>query len=145
MKRILSLGALMLVLPLALTACNQSAQSPETPTSQKVVRIATESNFKPFSYLDNQGNIVGQMLKTDSDSVMLQSRTQAIVQISHKRADFDKHPLSKSLVNGNATAFDGNQWAKVIKEELDIKKDAKELRQSYDVVSSDAAAAMQDK
>ncbi len=59
MKKILSLGALTLVLPLALTACNQSAQSPETPTSQKVVRIATESNFKPFSYLDNQGKLVG--------------------------------------------------------------------------------------
>lgn len=33
----------------------------ETPTAQtgEVVRIATESSFKPFSYLDNQGNLVG--------------------------------------------------------------------------------------
>ncbi len=107
-----------------------------------------------YFYLDNQGNIVGQMLKTDSDSVMLQSRTQAIVQISHKRADFDKYPLAKGLISTNAIAFDGNAWAKVIKEELDIKKDAKELRQSYDTApmpnaaaeaAAAAAAAMQDK
>lgn len=29
------------------------------PTGEATVRIATESSFKPFSYLDNQGNVVG--------------------------------------------------------------------------------------
>lgn len=59
---------------LALTACNQSSQQPAAPaektdttteTAPKAdgagtqIRIATESNYKPFSYLDNQGNHQG--------------------------------------------------------------------------------------
>lgn len=36
-----------------------SQETSTTPASDKVIKIATESNFKPFSYLDNQGNLVG--------------------------------------------------------------------------------------
>ncbi|MDO4896064.1 MAG: transporter substrate-binding domain-containing protein [Moraxella sp.] len=45
-----------------LTACggdkNDSASNNATDT-QKTIIIATESSFKPFSYLDNQGQVVG--------------------------------------------------------------------------------------
>lgn len=51
-----------------LSACGNNQQTATAPeaqdstapsTEQAVVRIATESSFKPFSYLDNQGNLVG--------------------------------------------------------------------------------------
>ena len=48
-----------------LTACsndqpaqNQTAASSDTAATKDII-IATESSFKPFSYLDNQGNLVG--------------------------------------------------------------------------------------
>lgn len=50
---------------LALSACGaDNSKSGDTatataPTSDKVIKIATESNFKPFSYLDTSGNLVG--------------------------------------------------------------------------------------
>lgn len=43
---------------LALGACGDNTPKQAT-TSEKTVRIVTESSFKPFSYLDNQGNLVG--------------------------------------------------------------------------------------
>lgn len=51
----------------ALSACsNEKPAEPEqaaapaaTEGEQKHIRIVTESNFKPFSYLDVQGNVVG--------------------------------------------------------------------------------------
>lgn len=48
---------------LALTACGgdkpaDTAQA-GTASTEKNIRIATESSFKPFSYLDAQGNVVG--------------------------------------------------------------------------------------
>lgn len=61
MKYITKLTALLATTAL-LTACgNDTASQPadNQATTQKVVRIATESSFKPFSYLDNQGNLVG--------------------------------------------------------------------------------------
>lgn len=36
----------------------QEAPKTQAPSGEKI-RIATESSFKPFSYLDNQGNLVG--------------------------------------------------------------------------------------
>lgn len=44
-----------------LCACSQSPKDDATPAqdAEKAVRIATESSFKPFSYTDNQGNLVG--------------------------------------------------------------------------------------
>lgn len=46
---------------LALTACNanNNEQTANQSTQEKTLIIATESSFKPFSYLDNQGNMVG--------------------------------------------------------------------------------------
>ncbi len=49
---------------LTISACSNektNEQTKQAPASnnEKVVRIATESSFKPFSYLDNQGNLVG--------------------------------------------------------------------------------------
>lgn len=55
--------AAILASAVLLTACgsdDKKAEAAATTTGeQKTVRIATESSFKPFSYLDNQGNLVG--------------------------------------------------------------------------------------
>ncbi|UNU74198.1 transporter substrate-binding domain-containing protein [Moraxella nasovis] len=45
-----------------LTACGSDKSNEQTTAAadaERVVHIATESSFKPFSYLDNQGNLVG--------------------------------------------------------------------------------------
>lgn len=49
---------------LAISACSGEKTTEKTPENaanngEKTIRIATESSFKPFSYLDNQGNLVG--------------------------------------------------------------------------------------
>lgn len=36
-----------------------STSANTAPQGETVIRVATESSFKPFSYLDNQGNVVG--------------------------------------------------------------------------------------
>lgn len=42
------------------TSTTQNSKAPsDTPQATSKIRIATESSFKPFSYLDNQGNLVG--------------------------------------------------------------------------------------
>ncbi|MFB2538409.1 MULTISPECIES: transporter substrate-binding domain-containing protein [unclassified Acinetobacter] len=54
------------VLALAMTACSQSNDSAAGASAPaagqgnaKVIRIATESSYKPFSYMDSQGNLMG--------------------------------------------------------------------------------------
>lgn len=42
---------------LVLSACGGDKEN--TTNQEKTIRIVTESSFKPFSYLDNQGNVVG--------------------------------------------------------------------------------------
>lgn len=45
-----------------LAGCSEPAQTDATPNTQtdtKQIRVATESNYKPFSYLDAQGNHEG--------------------------------------------------------------------------------------
>lgn len=44
---------------ITLGACNGDAPATDAQNTQTTIRFATESNFKPFSYLDNQGNVVG--------------------------------------------------------------------------------------
>ncbi|OOS05358.1 amino acid ABC transporter substrate-binding protein, PAAT family [Moraxella cuniculi DSM 21768] len=56
MKFIIKLTTAALALA-TLTACGTNNDKPADATRQ--IRIATESNFKPFSYLDTQGNVVG--------------------------------------------------------------------------------------
>ena len=41
------------------TTNTKTAAAPNSSTSQKELIIATESSFKPFSYLDKQGQLVG--------------------------------------------------------------------------------------
>lgn len=81
------------VLGAALSACNKTDTSTTTeqaPTSSEpasaplVVRIATESNFKPFSYLDSQGNLVG--FEIDLANAMCQ-QMQATCEISSQDWD----------------------------------------------------------
>lgn len=48
-----ALGALLLV------GCGGDKPAEPSAPAETVIRIATESSFKPFSYLDNQGNTVG--------------------------------------------------------------------------------------
>lgn len=57
MKKMM-LGSLLMLL----TACGgdePAKQVSDTKATVDKIRIATESNFKPFSYLDSQGNLVG--------------------------------------------------------------------------------------
>ncbi|OOR90818.1 ABC transporter substrate-binding protein [Moraxella caviae] len=42
-----------------LAACGGDKPAETSNSGEKFIRIATESSFKPFSYLDNQGNLVG--------------------------------------------------------------------------------------
>lgn len=64
MKKYLTI-ALATTLTLLMSACGDKQPTGETqantntPTPSKTIRIATESSFKPFSYLDTQGNVVG--------------------------------------------------------------------------------------
>ncbi|MDO4895071.1 transporter substrate-binding domain-containing protein [Moraxella sp.] len=59
MTKILKIASTVLAIT-ALTACgNDKTENTAANTEEKVVRIATESSFKPFSYLDNQGNLAG--------------------------------------------------------------------------------------
>mgnify|MGYP001756642700 CR=1 FL=1 len=50
---VLTLGALL--------GCNDKPTATDSPTAttQTPLRVATESSFKPFSYLDNEGNLAG--------------------------------------------------------------------------------------
>lgn len=53
------LAAVMTAATLSACGGNQNETSTATDDSQKTLRIVTESNFKPFSYVDNQGQLVG--------------------------------------------------------------------------------------
>lgn len=58
-------GIVATLAAVALTACGSDKNVSDTTAKttensvKKQIRIATESNFKPFSYIDNQGNLVG--------------------------------------------------------------------------------------
>ncbi|WP_114800413.1 transporter substrate-binding domain-containing protein [Moraxella canis] len=66
MKTLLKFTAATLCVSL-LAACSndqpaantETAANPNSSTAQRELIIATESSFKPFSYLDNQGQLVG--------------------------------------------------------------------------------------
>lgn len=105
MKALTLLGAG--VLSLTLVACNNNsnnsgssgapAESTAPPaTEANVVRIATESNFKPFSYLDNQGNLVG--FEIDLANAMCQ-QMQATCEIT-------SHDWDGLIPSLNANRFD---------------------------------------
>lgn len=95
----------MSAMTLLLTACggdkpaeqkSETAPATQEQASSLTVRIATESNFKPFSYLDNQGNLVG--FEIDLANALCKQMTAECQIISH---DWDS--LIPSL---NADKFD---------------------------------------
>lgn len=85
-----------------------------------------------YYYFDNQGQLVGQLVRQDIDDHASKMRTKMLAMTSFKTKDFDNHHLAKKV--GSLTShfgFDGNAWLIEQKQVAEFKKDAKALRAGY--------------
>lgn len=124
MNKKIKTGILTTFTAFGLVACGNdkpaeqtTAPSTTTQTGQ-VINIATESNFKPFSYLDTSGNIVG--FEIDLANALCKQ-----MQVECKIASYDWDSLIPSL---NADKFDAVMAGMSITEE---RKNAVEFSEPY--------------
>lgn len=89
-----------------------------------------------YYYFDNQGALVGQLVRQDIDDHFGKMRTKSVAMTSFKARDFNAHHLAKKVnALSDNFSFDGNAWLSEQKKTSTLKKEAQALRDGY--VSND--------
>lgn len=64
MKRVLSLIAVILVFGVLAAACSPNKKPAASQETKKVIRVGTSGQYRPYSFMDNSGKLVGFEIDT---------------------------------------------------------------------------------